>query len=89
MNPVTGRDAMRLAGRIAPLLAGHSPEVVGAALADLLATWLAGHRQSDRATTDALRSDLLSMHIGVVKALIPVNADMIRKHGSPYGMDAP
>lgn len=56
--------------RIRPLLAGHHPAIQGAALADLLAIWLAGHPA-------AFREDLLTMHITKVRELIPVNARII------------
>jgi hypothetical protein len=36
-------DSQALANRIKPLLAGHSPFVQGAALAELVSLWLAGH----------------------------------------------
>ena len=32
-----------LTDRISPILHGHNPEIQGAVLAELLATWLAGH----------------------------------------------
>jgi hypothetical protein len=32
-----------LTNRISPILHGHNPEIHGAVLAELLATWLAGH----------------------------------------------
>jgi hypothetical protein len=44
---MTMRDQVHLSGAIVeqvrPILAGHSPEVIGAALADLFATLLAGY----------------------------------------------
>lgn len=57
--------------RIRPLLAGRSPEVQGAILADLLAIWVAGH-------SPQLRQGLLDMHIDMVRELIPLNAKIIR-----------
>lgn len=68
----------RLVGRIKPLLAGQPPELVGAALADLLAIWLASHVFIDMPdTTDAMREALLVAHIDKVRELIPVNAAML------------
>ena len=55
---------------IRPLLAGRSPEVQGAVLADLLATWLLGHIMGGPADTAQLRHDLLDMQIGAVRELI-------------------
>jgi hypothetical protein len=51
---------------IRPLLAGHHPAAQGAALADLLAIWLAGHEHS-------LREPLLNNHVVRVRELVPVN----------------
>lgn len=63
-------------------MAGQPSEIQGAALAELLSIWLAGHIiQGDPAKTDALRESLLEMHIGVVRELVPVNAELI--HGEP------
>jgi hypothetical protein len=59
--------AISLARRIHPLLAGQHPAVQGAALADLLATWLAGF------DPDA-REALLDNHIHIVRELVPINA---------------
>lgn len=57
--------------RIRPLLAGRSPEVQRAVLADLLAIWVAGHPPQ-------LRQGLMDMHIDMVRVLIPLNAKIIR-----------
>jgi hypothetical protein len=63
-----------LVERIRPLLAGRHPDIVGAALADLLATWLAGFRVPDnpKATTE-FREHLLKMHIDCMRPLIAIN----------------
>lgn len=65
--------ALELRDTLWPLLAGKPPAVQGAALADLLATWLAGHVSEDPALTDKLRAVLLAEHIATVKKLIPIN----------------
>ncbi len=60
---------------IKPHLAGKSAPVQGAALADLLAIWLAGHHvEGDEVATSGLRNTLLSMHVETVLQLIPINA---------------
>lgn len=64
----------RLCADIAPILAGHSPMVQGATLADLTAMWLAGFLGDD-----ATRDELLTAHIELVRKLVPVNAAAIRK----------
>lgn len=62
----------------AQLLAGHHPNVVGAALADLTATWLAGHIDlASKENTDRLRAELLEMHTEAVIKLIPVNEKIL------------
>ncbi len=55
-----------------PVFAGRQPHHVGAALADLVATWLAGHPAE-------LREDLLAMHIEYVRMLIFINAAEIEE----------
>ena len=57
--------AVGIAQRIHPILAGHHPAVQGAALADLLATWLAGFDPD-------IREALLDNHIHTVRELVPV-----------------
>jgi hypothetical protein len=59
--------AISLAKRIHPLLAGQHPAVQGAALADLLATWLAGFEPD-------VREALLDNHVHTVRELVPINA---------------
>ena len=63
-------EVLAVTERIAPLLAGRAPEVQGAVLADLLATWLAGHQGEGAAD---LREELIRLHIEAVRELIPVN----------------
>lgn len=71
-------EAARLCALIAPLLAGRGPGVQGAALADLLAMWIAGHNP------DA-REELLKNHVEAVRTLVPLNARIIGdKIGVPW-----
>jgi xanthine/uracil permease len=70
-------EAQALARTIAPILAGHPPGVQGAALADLLATWLAGHIGSTPEVTATTRNGLLALHIKTVRALAAI-ADKVR-----------
>jgi len=46
-----------------PILAGHSPAVQGAALAECLAMWLAGHTQT-------MRTEMLTGHLVLVRDLV-------------------
>lgn len=80
------RDAFqRLVARMRPVLAGQKPEVISAALADLLATLLASHTARDDAgiidadATDQLRENLLREHMAFVRELVQINAAML--HG--------
>lgn len=74
--------ADRIVEAIRPMLAGHPPEVQGAALADLLAIFIAGHHP-------ALREEILAMHIDTVRALIaPNEAAIFERHGGkPEGWE--
>ena len=80
INP---RAVEPIVAAISPLLAGHPSPIQGAVLADLLATWLAGHIiLGDPAGTDALRERLLAFHLVAVRELIPINAAINEGHGS-------
>jgi hypothetical protein len=73
-----------LVERVRPLLAGQDPPVVGAALADLLAIWVAGHIVTDDPkATDMLRAVLLANHFRAVSGLVPINASIL--HGDAEG----
>jgi hypothetical protein len=63
---------------VRPLFAGKRPEIQGAALADLLAMWLAGHVDpNDRPVTEAKREELIEIHLAMVRLLIPINYAML------------
>jgi hypothetical protein len=69
------KEIVALVDRMKPLLAGCKPEVQGGALADLLATWLAGHHvEDDEDATRTMRADLMRMHFDAVTDLVPINA---------------
>lgn len=55
-----------LSNRIKPLLAGQRPEIQGAALADLVSIYFAGHHP-------ALREQQINIWIKAMRKLIPVN----------------
>ena len=68
-----------LVKNICTQFAGKPAPVQGAALADLLAIWLAGHvvaadDRIDRPATDKLRKDVLAHHLDKVRELLWVNA---------------
>jgi hypothetical protein len=78
MSDTRTREIAAIVDRVRPLLAGHSPEIQGAALADLLAIWLAGHHVAgDEDATRTMRAELLAMHCGAVRNLTTVNAKII------------
>jgi len=67
-----------LVERIGPILAGKNPSVQGAVLADLVATWVAGHViRGDRTTTDEMRAKIIECHIQAVREFIPLNAKLL------------
>jgi hypothetical protein len=68
------RESQALANRIKPLLAGHSPLVQGAALAELVSLWLAGHYQFG----PELSETILQQHIELVRELTPVNIKLLK-----------
>jgi hypothetical protein len=69
------KQVTALSDTIAPLLAGKPPHVQGAVLADLLATWLAGHHiAGDEDATRKVRADLLASHCSMVRELTSVHA---------------
>lgn len=70
--------AFKLTESAAPLFAGQHPAAVGSALADLLATWLAGHPES-------ARERLLASHVEHVRLLVPVQALAQRRAGQSGG----
>jgi hypothetical protein len=74
------RQVRLLSDRIRPLFAGKDPEIIGATLADLLATLLAGFIvDDDERETSKLREEMLALHIAGVRSLIPINAREIHE----------
>jgi hypothetical protein len=67
-------QALNLAERIKPLLAGLHPSVQGVALAELMAIWLHGHFvPGDEAETAKLQARLLEHQIKFVRKLLEIN----------------
>jgi hypothetical protein len=60
--------------RFEELLHGLEPAVVGAILADLTATWLAGFQGEE---IDRVREQLLKFHVKHIRDLIPVNERLV------------
>lgn len=79
----SARRAERIALRIGRLyLTGLGPEVQGAVLADLVATWLAGHMpmsEDERPSVDKIRKELFDDWCTVMWQCVPINEDMIRE----------
>ena len=74
-----GDNVKMLTDRISPILHGHSPVIQGAVLAELLATWLAGHVvPGDRMQTILVRGRLFHEHMKVVRDLMKLNAMRIK-----------
>jgi hypothetical protein len=67
-------QAYALIEQIHRLFEGRDPSIIGAVLADVLSTWLAGHMiEGNQKATDKLRRGMLEFHIKRVRELIPVN----------------
>jgi len=73
------RDTLELVRDVGTLLSGKDPHVVGAALADLTAAWIAAHKAATKDETDRMRDELLTAHIEAIETLIPVNARDMEK----------
>jgi hypothetical protein len=81
------RKVPGLVDRIGTLLHGQGQMAQGAALADLLAMWLAGHFvPDDPVATTRLRAELLDMHVRLVRDLIRPSAQAIAER---TGIDVP
>jgi hypothetical protein len=65
-----------LSKQIAPLLHGYDPGIIGAVLADLTATWLAGWQGSEK-DKRKIRRTLLRLHVEQIKALIEANEQLL------------
>ena len=78
----TMKQVEELVDAIRPHLQDKGPEVQGAALADLLAIYIAGHHP-------AIRDDVLDAFITAVRKLVPINEAAIFAHfGKPDGWEA-
>jgi hypothetical protein len=67
-------EALALVRDCAALFAGKSAGVQGAALADLLALYLAGHVvRDDPSATRMVREALLEQHLKIMWKLVPIN----------------
>ena len=67
-------ETLELVRAVSPSFADKDRVVQGAALADLLAMWLAGHViRGDEKASKRLRKQMLRLHILAVKSLIEVN----------------
>ena len=80
------REVAALVEQVKPLLAGHAPQVQGAALAELLAIWLDGHRVpgDPQAETD-LQKTLLLQHLQAVVTFTFLAAAERGGHGANGG----
>jgi hypothetical protein len=67
-----------LVDSIKPYLADKPAMMQGAALAELLAIWLAGQMiENDPQATHELREKILQAHLEKVRELIPINARLL------------
>lgn len=59
--------ALLLTEQCCRVLQGHPPEVQGATLADLVATWLAGHNPPE------VREEMLRLHLRTVRQMLAIH----------------
>ena len=67
-------EAMKLAALIRPILHGQDPNIIGAALVDLLATFIAGHHPE-------VRDEQLDIFVEHVRKIVPVEVERMIAHG--------
>ena len=76
MSNYDANAVYNLVQAVMPLFKGKPQQVQGAALADLLAMWLAGHldrEDPEGERTERIREMMLEAHLVAVRALIPIN----------------
>lgn len=66
-------EVMGVSDQCAKLLAGRHPAIQGAVLADLLATWLAGH-------VPTARLEVLAAHLGTASDLVALKEAELAEH---------
>jgi hypothetical protein len=71
-------DVVALVRTLRPKFIGQPKEIQGAALADLVATWLAGYVRSDPKATESYRKDILALHVETVRRLVPTYDALIK-----------
>ena len=89
-EPPADLDAvLALVEAVKPFFEGKPPEVQGAALAEMLSVWLAGHVNQDNPDkSDRVRKAVLELHLKAVWRLVPINYEMVikpRLQGRPRG----
>jgi len=79
MTTPTPHEVDALVERIKLLLRGQGPELQGAALADLVAIFFAGHHP-------AMREEMIGHWLTAMRGLIPINEALQFEHiGKPEG----
>jgi hypothetical protein len=77
----TPHEVDELVDRIRLLLRGQGPDLQGAALADLVAMFFAGHHP-------AMREEMIGHWTDAMRGLIPINEALQFEHvGKPEGWD--
>ena len=89
-EPPADLDAvLTLVEAIKPHFEGKPAQVQGAALAEMLSLWLAGHvNQNNPDKSDRVRKAVLEEHLKTVWQLVPINYEMVikpRLQGRPRG----
>jgi hypothetical protein len=78
-------EVLAIAERIKPHLAGRSPEIQGAVLAELLSVFIAGHYKGGSDLMDRV----LNMHVEMVRQLVPSSIEALKLRGQGGTPPAP
>lgn len=65
-------EVQEVVAQCAECLHGRDPEIQGAALADLVSMWVAGHFGPE-----GFREQLIEEHVDTVRRLLPINEKII------------
>jgi hypothetical protein len=81
--PDGSREALEISEKVTALLAGHTPELTGAVLAELVSGWIAGHVVfGDAKATDQWRQVRFDEFVDMTRGLLTTNAKVIDSHNA-------
>lgn len=78
---MTPQDIVRLSDKLKAVLQDEDRALQGAALADCVAYWVAGHvHRLDQEATMKIRAGLLQGFVQMVVRILPIADQMVRAH---------